>query len=449
VTAEPLPPFDLYGELEVSRRASAAVIEAVYRAIVQHQKAHAADSTDGERIKRLNTAHLWLTDPVRRGRYDAATSPRAAIGGDASPRSISRTTSRAAGDPSRATPRPESSESPSWSFGPNATEVRHFLADLRGLDWNRALQVFERRAIADADDYGNARRAVIASAQTNRLREWLFAREAASVIARGELGESAATDQVVELVVDAVGALVIRDLVPAAVLEPLLLPWTREGEAVPRRFDEPAIQAAAVSGAMDVAPSGTRPGRRRVPVSAWLTAAFAIVTLIAVGSVIAGLDEPKAGLPVAGATDRHSPAPARTLVADASLPAATTAATLGPASPSTVATDRPTSPPGNVAVAPTAGPAPTPGRTPVPAGTEVPVPTPAPTAAPTPTPPSMCTVPSLIDMPSSLAQRDWNAAGFSGTMVFSPVVPPHYQVKSQSLSIGSSVDCTSGITVTD
>jgi hypothetical protein len=61
----------------------------------------------------------------------------------------------------------------------------------------------------------------------------------------------------------------------------------------------------------------------------------------------------------------------------------------------------------------------------------------------------MCTVPSLLDVQSFLAQRDWRAAGFSGTVVFSPVVPPHYEIKTQSLPAGRSVACTSGITVTD
>jgi hypothetical protein len=307
---------------------------------------------------------------------------------------------------------------------------------------------------------------VQAIAQAKRRSEWYFAREAASVIARGELGQSAATDQVLDLVVDAVGAIVVRDLVPPAVLDVLLDPWTRGDEPVPRPTPTPSAPgpANAEPRAMPMtratsSPMPAHPGRRRVAIPAWLPAALVIVALISVGSGIVALNGPQASLGVVGSTDGQSPGPVRTLAAHASLPAATTAPTLAPASPATVETDQPTSPPGNVTVGPTAGPAPTPrpALTPFPEGTTAPAPTTAPTAAPTagptaaptPTPAPMCTVPSLIDVQSSLAQRDWTAAGFSGTVVFSPVVPPHYQIKSQSLAIGSSVDCTSGITVTD
>lgn len=96
--------------------------------------------------------------------------------------------------------------------------------------------------------------------------------------------------------------------------------------------------------------------------------------------------------------------------------------------------------------APTDTPAPT--STPDPAAT--PTPTPDPGATPTPTPvptPAMCTVVSLLNVQSNKAQEDWIDAGFSGSVIFVPLVPPNYRIQWQSLTVGSSVLCTSGITV--
>jgi hypothetical protein len=100
--------------------------------------------------------------------------------------------------------------------------------------------------------------------------------------------------------------------------------------------------------------------------------------------------------------------------------------------------------------APTPTPAPTatPTATPDPGAT--PTPTPGPTANPTPTPsptPPMCTVISLLNVQSNKAQSDWNAAGFTGQVVFVPLVPPHYRIQWQSLTVGTSVLCSSNITV--
>jgi len=80
----------------------------------------------------------------------------------------------------------------------------------------------------------------------------------------------------------------------------------------------------------------------------------------------------------------------------------------------------------------------------------------APTVAPTPDPsaaasvaptPAPCTVISLINDLTSKAQSDWQNAGFTGLVVFTPLVPPHYRIAWQSLTAGTSVPCTSGITV--
>lgn len=113
------------------------------------------------------------------------------------------------------------------------------------------------------------------------------------------------------------------------------------------------------------------------------------------------------------------------------------------ASPTPTPTDTP---------APTATPTPTPTPTGSTAPTPTPTPTPAPTATPTPTPtpaptPAMCTVISLLNVQSNKAQGNWFDAGFAGTVIFIPLAPPNYRIQWQSLTVGSSVACTSGITV--
>ena len=68
----PIPDFDLYAELEVSRRASTETIEAAWRSLMKrnHPDSTAVSGTLA-RAKRLNVAHDWLADPQRRARYDA------------------------------------------------------------------------------------------------------------------------------------------------------------------------------------------------------------------------------------------------------------------------------------------------------------------------------------------------------------------------------------------
>lgn len=111
---------------------------------------------------------------------------------------------------------------------------------------------------------------------------------------------------------------------------------------------------------------------------------------------------------------------------------------------------------------PTPAPTPTPSPTPAPTPTDTPgpgptptpppgpTPTPAPTPTPTPTPsptPVNCTVVSLLNVQSNKAQQDWFDAGFSGSVIFVPLVPPNYRIEWQSLTVGASVPCTDGITV--
>lgn len=92
----------------------------------------------------------------------------------------------------------------------------------------------------------------------------------------------------------------------------------------------------------------------------------------------------------------------------------------------------------------TGTPAPTgsPGATVAPGAT----PGPTPTSAPTPTP-ATCTVVSLLNLQSSRASNEWQDAGFTGSVVFSPLVPPHYRIAWQSLTVGTTTACTTGITV--
>ena len=72
---EHVPDFDLYAELEVAPTASAATIDAAWRSLVKRYHPDAARTTPAAeptdaRIRRLNIAHGWLTDPDRRERYD-------------------------------------------------------------------------------------------------------------------------------------------------------------------------------------------------------------------------------------------------------------------------------------------------------------------------------------------------------------------------------------------
>ncbi|HET7181347.1 MAG TPA: TadE family protein [Candidatus Limnocylindrales bacterium] len=113
--------------------------------------------------------------------------------------------------------------------------------------------------------------------------------------------------------------------------------------------------------------------------------------------------------------------------------------------------------------APTASPAPTPtGGTP----TATPGPTPSPgasattapsgSAAPTPTgtatpsaTPAQCHVISLLGTKTNKAAAKWKAAGFTGGVIFSPLVPPTYTIAWQSLTVSgtTTVDCSTSITV--
>lgn len=112
--------------------------------------------------------------------------------------------------------------------------------------------------------------------------------------------------------------------------------------------------------------------------------------------------------------------------------------------------------------APTSSPAPTatggaPTATPGPSATAspsaslapgaTPTPTPTPTPSPTATPVPNCSVVSLLGTKTNRAAAKWKAAGFTGSVIFSPLVPPTYTIAWQSLTVGTTQPCTSGITV--
>lgn len=67
----PLPSFDLYRELELDPAASPETIEAAWRSLAKHHHPDADPTIGPDRIRRINVAHDWLSDPALRARYDA------------------------------------------------------------------------------------------------------------------------------------------------------------------------------------------------------------------------------------------------------------------------------------------------------------------------------------------------------------------------------------------
>ena len=90
--------------------------------------------------------------------------------------------------------------------------------------------------------------------------------------------------------------------------------------------------------------------------------------------------------------------------------------------------------------------------TPPPAGSGGPPASTNPTATPAITPIPNCVVPDLVQgsLKTDGAVLVWIAAGFgSQSLLFSPFVPPHFDIKDQSRAAGTFVPCTSGMTVYD
>ena len=230
MTRGSIPQFDLYQELEVSRQATPSVIEAAYRALVKRYHPDVATPDDLERITRLNVARDWLLDPSRRARYDGRSTVEAASGHTTEP--PPRTTTRR--ERRSAQPEPTRPARPSsvTSFGVNSREVRQFLAELRELDGARAAAFLRARAAADTTAHSEARNAVLSTSRIARSTEWAFARDAASVIAKGKLADAATASVVASTVADIAGAIVVRDLILPSQFITLLEPWTKSAQAV-------------------------------------------------------------------------------------------------------------------------------------------------------------------------------------------------------------------------
>ena len=459
VTRESRPRFDRYAELLVSSLASAALLAA---------------------------AHRYL---VRRHDYEVAPAPPRPT----SPRTVDSTSSSASSARSESTP--EAAEAiatpadadpdptPVVTLGVNAAAVARFLGELRTLDGRRAIQIRDGRAMAEAKGYARAHRESLAGAPADRHAEWAFAQEAASSIARGRLGDSPMTERVVEVIAEIAGTIAIGDLIPQHDLEVLVLPWMWRAEPITegRRLAESVAEgavvveaqraveeghtaeialapeaartteaanaddsatAATVSLASTAAPvtravelpapradpatapvsavRNARTGRRLVPTLTSKPAVFAIVGLVVLlGTVLAlsGLSRQQA----AGLTDGPS---ATSPVALAGLPSPTAS----PAPASFAASPSPTTFPSL---------APTPSVAPL----AIVRPTPRPTPKP------YCTVVNLVGLPTNKAKSTWANAGFTGTVTFSPDIPPHYTITSQNRTAGASIPCTSGISV--
>jgi hypothetical protein len=92
-------------------------------------------------------------------------------------------------------------------------------------------------------------------------------------------------------------------------------------------------------------------------------------------------------------------------------------------------------------------PPPTPGPTPVPTPTLDPGATPTPTPAPTPTPIGNCAVPDFVGngTKKNSALGLWQAAGFTGSITYSPNPNGNWTITSQSIS--GSQPCSSSITI--
>jgi Flp pilus assembly protein TadG len=87
-----------------------------------------------------------------------------------------------------------------------------------------------------------------------------------------------------------------------------------------------------------------------------------------------------------------------------------------------------------------------------PTGTEDPNATEIPTPSPIITPEPVCIIPNLEQgsLNTDGALTVWIAAGFNAqNLLFSPFVPPHFDIKAQSRAAGTPVPCTSGMTVYD
>lgn len=460
VTRESIPRFDLYAELEVSRLARAEVIEAAYRTLAKIHHPDVAPEDDGDRIKRLNQAHDWLTDPIKRRRYDNAT--KAGTAAAAPPPTWPAQDAAAGTDRS-------GRASSSKAFGVNTAEVREFLADLRSLDEQQAAEVHAGKAATDQMAFAVAQHVAATAGQTHRQAEWLLAREAASVIVRGKLRNSNLQAEVAAIVADIAGAIAIRDLIPKTDFEVLLQPWGWRDEEgalttasastalVPRGTSPKGVVQRGVA-SRGVAPVGTPPrvtaGRTSRSLLTGPRAVLAMIGVVALVGATVALTGPKPSTADARTSDTPSLAAFSSFADGASAAASAAPTSIEPTSsgatpvPSDGSTPAPTptlAPGVTSGPTPRTTPRPTPAPTPQP--TPVPTPIPTPTPVPTPSPQVFCTVPDFSNQSTGAAPGLWTGAFFTGTITYSPTVPPQYKIGWQSLPALSSVLCTSNITL--
>jgi hypothetical protein len=69
-----IPTIDLYRELEVDPAASSETIDAAWKSLLKRHHPDVASDSEAtlQRVKRLNLAHEWLSDPAHRALYDRA-----------------------------------------------------------------------------------------------------------------------------------------------------------------------------------------------------------------------------------------------------------------------------------------------------------------------------------------------------------------------------------------
>jgi hypothetical protein len=200
-----------------------------------------------------------------------------------------------------------------------------------------------------------------------------------------------------------------------------------ENELEPEPAAPPPIFAQAAAPLLVETVHTARPRTARITSRSAIAAAVGGVLLLA---IVFALQRPPGESAVAGLTPGPTSAPP-SLVVVAASPSAS--AILTASSASLIPTLGPV-----LTQAPPATPA-TVRSTPRPAAN--------PTPRPTPTPTPYCTVPKLIGVETNRAKGIWSNAGFTGQVTFSPAVPPHYTITSQSRAAGSKATCTSGITV--
>jgi hypothetical protein len=77
-----IPTIDLYRELEVDPAATTGTIEAAWKSLLKRHHPDVAADHDAadERVKRINLAHEWLTDPRRRDVYDRSRRRPTVVG---------------------------------------------------------------------------------------------------------------------------------------------------------------------------------------------------------------------------------------------------------------------------------------------------------------------------------------------------------------------------------